>query len=136
VFRDLWALTPFGLYVVIYAALVVVATAVTALDPVNGRYLSPMYVPLIIASIALLDSLTSEGGSGRRRGAATLTAAAVDCWLLYPTVTLAGLLERYLADGAGGFHTSRWVDSELARYARYMTLLASCTRMNHSRCTS
>jgi hypothetical protein len=117
-FRDLWTLTPFGLYVVIYATLVVVSTAVTALDPVNGRYLSPMYVPLIIALVVLLGSLTSEHNSARRWNAVTLTAAAVACWLVYPTVTSAGLLERYITDGAGGFHTSRWMDSELARYVR------------------
>jgi hypothetical protein len=118
VLRDLGALTPFGLYVVIYAALVVAATTVTALDPANGRYLSPMYVPLIVACVVLLDALTSERGSGRRWTPAMLTATAVACWLVYPAVTLAGRFDRYLKDGAGEFHTSRWVDSDLARYAR------------------
>jgi hypothetical protein len=101
------------LFAGIYVGALVASTSMTALDPIDDRYLAPIYAPLVMACAVLLDALLK---SARNAAVRLLLVASFGCWLAYPVTTSVRLIDTSLRDGAGGFHTSRWVESPLAGY--------------------
>lgn len=110
---------PFLLFTPIYAIFMIYTTSTTALSPIDDRYLSPIFAPLILSLFYLVDRLTYKyslnvGNTLPRAVVATVLVI----WLVYPIVKTYRTVKMYLEEGAGGFHTTYWVESDLISYLK------------------
>ena len=117
--RDILDTLPFLLFTFIYAIFMIYTTSTTALSPIDDRYLSPIFAPLILSLFYLVDRLTYKYSvsTGNTLPRAVVTTALV-IWLVYPIVTTYRTVKMYLEQGAGGFHTSNWIESDLVSYLK------------------
>ena len=128
----------FGGFALMYLGVLLVAQTVTFGEPAGGRYLYPMYIPLLFAGVFALDKFMISERIKALRGNALdlpivrtflrgrkpvslLTAVIVvvaSLWLLGHAPRHAR--DIWLANGdlGQGFASSKWVDSEVLRYMR------------------
>ena len=131
----------FGGFALVYLGILVVVQAVTFGEPAGGRYLYPMYIPLLFAGVFVLDRqpISQRGSRGLPEtvGALPIIGSVIHgsragpVRLLPVIVALAGSLwllahapltvrEIWLANGERGLGLAKstWVDSEVLRYMR------------------
>ena len=128
----------FGGFALVYLGVLLVAQTVTFGEPAGGRYLYPMYIPLLFSGVFALDKFMISERIKAPRGNALdlptvrtflrgrkpvslLTAVIVvvaSLWLLGHAPRHAR--DIWLANGdlGQGFASSKWVDSEVLRYMR------------------
>jgi len=116
---DFLEIFPFLLFILIYMTFMIYTTSTTALSPIDDRYLSPIFVPLILSLFYLVDQLTYpySVNTGNTIPRAVIATALV-IWLIYPIATTYRTVKVYLEEGAGGFHTTNWVESDLISYLK------------------
>ena len=124
-------------FTLLYLALLLTAATVSRLGGLPDRYLSPVYVPLllIVAGLAAywlrrnvrpanpgaeLDRREQPGAARRAQRARTARRLAppllLFLWLAYPVAATAIDINRALADGTGRQYDPRWVNSALIQY--------------------
>lgn len=120
-----WAsILPFAAFIPVYAAFMAVATPLTVSQTLDGRYLLPIYPPLLLAGAFLLDRFLSVQTLGRlaalRRALIPLIALAV-----LANISLSArrsFLETAKAMETGHYaatyNTAYWKDSETLKYLR------------------
>jgi hypothetical protein len=112
-------ITPMGLFVGIYTAFLLLSVTLTALSPVDNRYLSPIYVPLVLISIFGISKLhLIAPQASRQLLLRRIILLGLALWLIYPAHNVIGAVQWYRAAGAGGFRTNEWMNSELIGYLR------------------
>jgi hypothetical protein len=95
----------------------------TALSPIDNRYLSPVYVPGILIGVYLLSELKQEFSLFFGRQAVTIALlVGLSAWLIYPVGGTIKLVDRYLTYGVGGFQSTQWADSDLISYLKHNNL--------------
>lgn len=101
-----------------YTALIVVSEALRDLTPIDDRYLAPIYVPLVILVLAVLDRLRQPIGGGRVwRGRAIVALALV--WLLVPITRTVDAFDSWRAFSRASDRTySAWHTSDLMRHVQ------------------
>lgn len=102
-----------ALFVAVYLAYLTVAALRTSFEPTNSRYLSPIFVPVVVVGAAVLDRLLRAGSAGRWRPVAAAGAAALVAAQLVTSV-------QDVRDGARdgiGFNSPGWTESEVAAAA-------------------
>ncbi len=116
---DVWHVVPLAFFIVIYTAFLIRSVTFTALSAIDDRYLSPIYVPLVLTLIFIAGKITTTRNTlfGTRMARAGLLIG-LTLWLSYPAVNVLRAVRNYRDRGAGGFHTARWVDSDLIKYLR------------------
>jgi hypothetical protein len=115
--------SPLLLFIGIYTAFMIFTTATTALSPIDNRYMSPIFVPLIITiTYALGMMVRLYAGDHLPKKAMALAATCVLLWVFYPASGTYRLVSGSLANGAGGFHTTSWMTSELVAYLKVVRL--------------
>ena len=77
---------PFGVFTLIYSLFMVAVVPFTAAQEINSRYLLPVYVPLLLAAVLLLDRFLSHRGGGLV--AAKWVWRPLSCWGSLPTPAL------------------------------------------------
>ena len=126
-----------GVFTLIYIVFLVTIGSVTQLSWLTNRYLSPAYVPLLLAAAGLAawwmrrnpdTAATIVAAISRRRrwnarrterakAALRLAPLAIlFLWLAYPLAATAMDINRALTVGTGQYSNARWVNSELTRY--------------------
>ena len=120
---DVHQVFPLMLFTAIYTVFLIMSVTLTALSPIDNRYLSPIYVPLVLSFIFVAHKITTTRTPvfGSRLARAGLLLGLM-LWLSYPTVKVIRAVRQYQDEGAGGFHTARWVHSELMNYLRVSPL--------------
>jgi hypothetical protein len=116
---DFIEIIPFLLFTSIYTIFMVYTTSTTALSPIDDRYMSPIFTPLILSLFYLLDRLiykysVKTGNTFPR----AIIATSLVIWLIYPIFTTYRTVKTYIEEGAGGFHTAYWVESDLISYLK------------------
>lgn len=110
---------PFGVFSLVYLATSVVVTPFMIASP---RYLMPLYVPLLIVAVFLLDRFLHIDGSRRVLiGKRTLAVIILTGWfasLGLAALTNLQLTARALESGYSGLNTARWEDSETIQYVK------------------
>lgn len=107
---------PLLLFSVIYLVLLEVSAAFAQIDEIGARFLSPLFVPGLIISLAAIDTACASALQSDRRFLGAALAAAVGCWATADA--FAGRDEaRIVADGAA-YTSARWRDSPLAERLR------------------
>lgn len=97
-----------------HLAFLVWTSTTTAFDPIDTRLLSPV-LPALVAAFAALAQGTPEGPGRARR---LLGVAWVSLLLLVPVRSAHGLYRHHTTEGAGGYHTRAWFESELMNRLR------------------
>jgi hypothetical protein len=116
---DIKAIIPFLLFTGIYSVFMIYTTSTTALSPIDDRYMSPIFVPLILSLFYLLDRLMSQSSPAAGNAIyRAIIAASLAIWLTYPIITVFKMVKAYIAQGAGGFSTAYWVESDLIAYLK------------------
>ena len=115
---------PFGAFTVGYIAFLVVVVPLTVGQIIDSRYLLPIYVPLLLAAVLLLDRFLSIKAASRVAAVRYVVASLV----LLGTLTHVGFSAREnlrlttQAHVAGyrywSYNTARWQHSELLNYIR------------------
>lgn len=100
-------------FVLTYVAYLVAASLRTAFEPINSRYLSPVYVPVVVIAAAGLATVLGTVSSPAVRRALGALPVLFIALLLITSVDDA---RTGAADGIG-HNTAAWVDSELASAA-------------------
>jgi hypothetical protein len=106
------------LFIVIYTAVLIASSSTAAIDPIDDRYLSPIFVPLSIFLFVLVEQLAERMTKYRSPAlvkTVLITASAI--WLIWFPLrsTISDTLNR-LNEGAGGFSTLTWKESTLFQY--------------------
>ena len=128
----------FGGFALVYLGVLLAAQTMTFGEPAGGRYLYPMYIPLLFAGVFALDKLMISERIEVLRGNAldlpvlrTFLRGRKPVGLFTAVIVVVGFLwllghaprharDIWLANGdlGQGFASSKWVDSEVLRYMR------------------
>ena len=112
---------PFGVFAVIYIVFMVAVVPFTVDHDIDSRYLMPIYVPLLLAAVFLLDRFLSMESAGWmvpiRYGLASLVLLATLAHLGFSTDR-----NRILTDQAIAGHTDRTFNAAAAHWQHSETL--------------
>ena len=116
---------PFGVFTVIYIAFMVAVVPFTVSQVIDGRYLLPIYVPLLLTAALLLDRFLSIEASGWkmvvRYGLAALVVLATLVHVGFSAQKNLRLTARAHVAGyypAYAYNTSYWAQFETLNYLR------------------
>ena len=112
----------FGLFALLHLGIVVIIASATVTQPVDARYLAPIYAPLLIAAALLLDRLLRIETSGK----AALVKRALAGFLLAGWLAMVGfdalnnvrLTAHALESGYRGYNAAQWRERETVAHAR------------------
>lgn len=124
-------LTPFIVFIPVYAVYLTLSSWKTALDPIDRRYVSPLYAPVIIVVAGFLCEL-AWGGLGALGSAIThprllkFVRGVIVCfavlWLMLNVARAAKVTRDARLTGRGGgacgYTDKGWVDSEIMHYLK------------------
>ncbi len=106
-------------YIIIYTVYMIISATKVAFDPIGDRYMIPVYIPLIILAVLLVDNAKSIFKSIDSRkilsGALVLVTAV---WLLYPALRTAEVVKTTTEYGTGGYASTEWTSNNLIKYIR------------------
>ncbi|MGZ8706568.1 MAG: hypothetical protein ACXW0R_04200 [Gaiellaceae bacterium] len=102
------SLIPLVLFSGSYLLLLAVSAAVTQIDPLGARLLSPLFVPAVVIGLALLDRVRDAGLQSAR----TALTLGVVCWAALAIV--AGARRAHELAPGEGYSSAIWRSSALA----------------------
>lgn len=113
----------FSAFTLIYTIYLVASASIVLFEPINSRYLAPVYIPVLIVIAAAADFLSAHLAHRRSdifaRKAGVLAALFIIIYLVYPTLNTAAFVLDNYRNGAGGFATSEWQNNnELVRFIK------------------
>ena len=115
---------PFGGFALVYIAFMAAVVPFTVKQGMDSRYLLPVYVPLLVAAVLLLDRLLSIEATGRmaalRYGLASLVLLGGLAHIGFSTHRNLTITARAWAAGyeGGSYNAARWQHSETLKYIR------------------
>jgi len=116
---------PFGVFVVAYLVFIVAVVPFTVGQIIDSRYLLPMYVPLLLAAVLLLDRFLSIEATGRmmavRYGLASLVLLGVFAHTGFSAHRNLRLTAKALEpgyQGTGAYNAADWQHSAALNYLR------------------
>ncbi len=111
---------PLVAFVGVYTAYLGAAQLATAIDPLNSRLMSALYVPLVVLGTVTIERLTLRAPAPTRRRAVWAAGAVLALFLVGQTIVFVRDARR---DRAGVAYTApSWQSSELADAARAVPL--------------
>jgi len=122
---EITKVAPVLLFLITYLAFMVVSSATTAVSPLEGRLLSPIYVPMTLLLLMLADKLLKPFGQRFfPRFASILVVVAVSIWLLYPLSSIRADVITGLNQG-WGYSGRLWKESSIVQYLQHEPLQTS-----------
>jgi hypothetical protein len=103
-------LVPLALFVVVYVGYLVASASIVAFGAINTRFLLPVFVPTVVLGAWLFERVRDRIAAPRLRTVLTVVGVA---WVVLNVGWFAGRAVNYAREGAGGYATERWHDSEL-----------------------
>jgi hypothetical protein len=108
---------PFVLFIFIYAAFLLFSVSTIAVDPIDDRLMSPVYVPLTLVVFYTIGRLCEFFSRGNSAGRIILCVLAA-LWLIYPFSGAASMVTDSVRNGAGGYSKTTWRDSSIIAYLK------------------
>ena len=102
-----------GLFVLFYVLYLIIVSSIVAFDRIDYRLLSPVYVPVLLFVIVAIDSVNIS-----RRWLKQTAAIFPVLWIIFLSFGLFKEVRDAISEGAGGYSTISWQNSELAGYLR------------------
>lgn len=119
IFKELSFVLPMLLFVVIYSGFLLATVTLTALEPLSERYMTPLYIPLLLIGLSTVDFLiTNISVSAVQQSFKKLLLIGFVLWMLFPLARSAFIVTEAIVLGGGGFNTVRWIESDLIEYLR------------------
>jgi hypothetical protein len=119
--RVAWLL-PVGLFAVLYGAVLITLSSVIAFSPIGDRYLSPLYVPVTVVLLVLLQGVRQRlGGAGAGKALKVAMGVGMGIWLIYPA-SGEWIAARRGSNGRG-YASREWRESPTIRYCVEQRLL-------------
>ena len=110
---------PFLVFALLYTLVIVYTTSTTALSPIDDRYMSPLFVPLMLSLFYLLDrGLHNYSGKSGTTFPRVMLATSILIWLIHPIFMTYGIVKMSIEEGAGGFNVAYWAESDLIAYLK------------------
>jgi len=121
-------ITPIVVFVAFYLTFLIISSTTTAYDAIGDRFLSPIYVPLTILFLNLVQVMAEPfRGQIANKGLDFILIMSLLIWLLaYPirNVTISAL---NLAQTGQGYSSKAWVESQTVRYLiQHRSLESQC----------
>ncbi len=128
------SLAPYFLFVVIFTALLIFSATTTALNRINTRLLSPLFIPALLLFVIMFDRVLNPlrarrgnarggnawGGNARGGNAAAsvpyVALLVIAALFIFPIQTNVPRITRAAEQGAGGYNTTRWRTNETVAY--------------------
>ena len=111
-----------AVFAFIYTAYLLASATKVLFEPINSRYLIPLYIPLLIVFIFALDYLTEKFAASfnsvLQKGMIKGMIVLLGLFLLYPAVNTVTAVAGYSVNGAGGYSTKALYGSRLIAYVR------------------
>lgn len=116
---DMIEVIPFLLFILLYTLFIIYTTSTTALSEIDDRYMSPIFAPLILSLFYLIDTwMYKYAVKTGNTIPQTILAAFLVIWLMYPALITYKTVKTEIEQGAGGFHSSYWMESDLISYLK------------------
>ena len=106
--RDLSHLVPLVVMVIVYLVYLFAAASLVAFAAIDSRFVVPVFAPAVVLGAWLFEQVRDRLGSWRT----ALTVAGV-AWVALNVAWFAGSAIDHAREGAGGFATERWHESEI-----------------------
>lgn len=108
--QELFPITFFLSFSVLYLAYLIASATAVAFEPINSRYVVPIYIPAVLALLTAADQLyryMHERGSKMVFFHIIYIVIAV-CYLVYPLLNTASAVSHNYRNGAGGYAAEQW----------------------------
>ena len=102
----------------VYAVYLLASATKVLFEPINSRYLIPLYIPLLIIFIYALDFLAEKFVAALNTFLRAGMIIIMGLFLLYPTANTIAAVSDYSMNGAGGFSTRALQDNIMVAYVR------------------
>ena len=99
----------------VYVVFIIWTSTTTAYDPINNRLLSPIYPSLLI----LLATVLQPDGGARREASLAVVSICFVVFALAPAWNTHATIESHFQDGAGGYQSRFWQESEVVGHYRH-----------------
>jgi hypothetical protein len=109
--------------VLVYAATLLIVASIVALDRLNSRFLAPIYVPVFLLVVFIVDDVRQAAiRVFSRRAVNIVVVGAFLLWLLFPLRYVTRDVRHFARNGAGGYSSEQWRSSDLIRYLEQQPL--------------
>jgi|GEM_PF-805904 len=109
----------FTLFSVVYVAYLIASATTVAFEPINSRYLIPIYIPIVLVTLTMLDGLLCRMKTHSLVGRVPIYLLAV-LFLIYPLLNTVAAVQSSRQNGAGGYATDDWRERD--GFLKYMKL--------------
>ncbi len=104
-----------GGFTLTYVFYLLTVSSLVAFDQINHRLLAPVYIPLLIMTFSAIDQ-TSNLSTTKKSSVTKMSYVLALLWICNLAYNAYGEIKLGLSDGAGGYSTTYWQESKLARY--------------------
>jgi hypothetical protein len=108
---------PAVIFLGVYSAALVLLAARGASSFVDQRLLSPLYVPATLLLLKLAHSMLGQERTNRTALVRNLPLVLLSLWLCFPLAWVLRSTARRYENGAGGYNTRMWRESETIAHA-------------------
>jgi len=106
-------------FCVIYLAYIIASATTILLEPINSRYLVPVYLPAVFIILVISDILTTRLKEWFKPNSVRMASAVLaGLFLLYPMLNTGATARESMVSGAGGYSTATWQGNKLIDYVR------------------
>lgn len=114
----LWHHQPAVIFLAVYSAALVLLAARGASSFVDQRLLSPLFVPATLLLLKLAHSVLGQERTNPTALARNMPLVLLSLWLCFPLAWVLRSTARRYENGAGGYNTRTWRESETIARAR------------------
>jgi hypothetical protein len=109
---------PSVIFVAVYSVVLVLLAARGASSFVDQRLVSPLFVPVTLLLLGLAYDVLGQGRAEPTALRRNLPLVLLSLWLCFPLAWVLRSTARRYENGAGGYNTRAWRESETVAYAR------------------
>ena len=114
----LWHNQPAVIFLAVYSAALVLLAARGASSFIDQRLLSPLYVPATLLLLKLAHGVLGQERTNRTAFVRNMPVVLLSLWLCFPLAWVLRSTARRYENGAGGYNTRTWRESETVARAR------------------
>jgi hypothetical protein len=131
--QDSWSSTnslrimPLVYFILLYTSGLIASATRIAFDPINHRLLAPIYVPFMLLILFTIDNIAQSFSRMHflKQALTVFLPIGLGLWLVYPFLYSGNLVINSIRNGAGGYSSKAWMNSELISYLRQHPLHGS-----------
>ncbi|MGA9533114.1 MAG: glycosyltransferase family 39 protein [Anaerolineales bacterium] len=115
---------PLLVYVLVFSATVLISASITAVDRMDDRLLSPLYIPITLLLLIAVGLIEESKQYVSKTVLQVLLTVGLAAWLLYPLRSSYGAMMHQVVRGLG-YANAGWKENTTLRYLQAHPLLKS-----------